>query len=59
MHSDRYKILSEMVQKMDCSCVKTVLDDSLNLSNKLYPDVEYILVDPTCTGSGKNVKQHK
>ena len=28
--------------------------DALSVSGQDYPDVEYLLVDPSCTGSGNN-----
>jgi putative methyltransferase len=51
-----------------CSTLRTILDnlganccivenkDFTDIDPSDYPDVEYILVDPSCSGSGKQVK---
>lgn len=35
------------------NCVVTLNVDALTLEADEYPDVEYVLVDPTCSGSGR------
>lgn len=57
-HGERFKTLNEMVAKMDCFCVETINADSLQLDETRCPDVEYILVDPSCSGSG-TILSHK
>jgi hypothetical protein len=42
------------VAKSGATCVKTILGDALHFSHHRLPDVEYIVVDPTCSGSGKS-----
>ncbi|XP_076749001.1 nop2/Sun-like domain containing protein 5 [Xylocopa sonorina] len=48
----RYETLCEQVKLTSASCVETINKDSLTLEADEYRDVEYILVDPTCSGSG-------
>ncbi|XP_071876755.1 nop2/Sun-like domain containing protein 5 [Bombus fervidus] len=48
----RYKTLCEQVRITNATCVETVNKDALILNPNEYRNVEYILVDPTCSGSG-------
>ncbi|XP_031849774.1 nop2/Sun-like domain containing protein 5 [Nomia melanderi] len=48
----RYTTLCEQVKITCSSCVETLNEDSLTLEGEDYSDVEYILVDPTCSSSG-------
>ncbi|XP_033198044.1 nop2/Sun-like domain containing protein 5 [Bombus vancouverensis nearcticus] len=48
----RYKTLCEQVRITNATSVETVNKDALILNPNEYPNVEYILVDPTCSGSG-------
>lgn len=48
----RFHDMEKMVQAAGCENVTPVLNDSLSLSGTDYQDTEYILVDPTCSGSG-------
>ncbi|XP_043595198.1 28S rRNA (cytosine-C(5))-methyltransferase [Bombus pyrosoma] len=48
----RYETLCEQVRITNATCVETVNKDALILNPNEYPNVEYILVDPTCSGSG-------
>ncbi|XP_076243549.1 nop2/Sun-like domain containing protein 5 [Calliopsis andreniformis] len=48
----RYATLCEQMKLTSSSCVETINKDALTLEAKEYSDVEYILVDPTCSGSG-------
>lgn len=49
----RYKTLCEQVRITNATSVETVNKDALILNPNEYPNVEYILVDPTCSGSGR------
>ncbi|PNF16870.1 hypothetical protein B7P43_G06065 [Cryptotermes secundus] len=48
----RYETLCKQVEKHGATCVKTLCMDAFQLEAKHCPGVEYILVDPTCSGSG-------
>ncbi|XP_076648392.1 nop2/Sun-like domain containing protein 5 [Halictus rubicundus] len=48
----RYTTLCEQVKITSASCVETLNKDALTLETEDYSDVDYILVDPTCSGSG-------
>ncbi|XP_012339483.2 probable 28S rRNA (cytosine-C(5))-methyltransferase [Apis florea] len=48
----RYKTLCEQIKLTNASCVETINKDSLTLEANEYSKVEYILVDPSCSGSG-------
>ncbi|EDW95994.2 uncharacterized protein Dyak_GE25147 [Drosophila yakuba] len=48
----RYKTLCDITEQAGCEIVKPILGDALNLTSDSYEDVEYILVDPSCSGSG-------
>ncbi|XP_068966319.1 28S rRNA (cytosine-C(5))-methyltransferase [Bombus flavifrons] len=48
----RYKTLCEQIRITNATSVETVNKDALILNPNEYPNVEYILVDPTCSGSG-------
>lgn len=52
-HPDRYNSLCNVVAQSGASCVKPILGSALNVSATELPDVEYIVVDPTCSGSGQ------
>lgn len=54
--SNRFKTLNKMIEKAGCKNIKTFHQDFLetepnNPKSELFP-VEYILVDPSCSGSG-------
>lgn len=51
-HPDRYNSLCNIVAQSGASCVKPMLGSALHVSAAELPDVEYIVVDPTCSGSG-------
>ncbi|KAK3931129.1 28S rRNA (cytosine-C(5))-methyltransferase [Frankliniella fusca] len=51
-HPGRFDSLCQIVQQAGASCVKPILGSSLDFTHKELPDVEYIIVDPTCSGSG-------
>lgn len=50
---DRYGTLCKQVEKHGATCVKPLYMDAFQLDAKQCPGVQYILVDPTCSGSGK------
>jgi len=47
----RFNTLCETVEKSGATCVKAINGDVLRHSNDMS-DVEYILLDPPCSGSG-------
>lgn len=49
----RYETLNKIVESAKATCVKTICSDVIELTSRDYQDVEYILVDPSCSGSGK------
>lgn len=42
------------MEHFGADCVQVMNKDALLVSGQDYPDVEYLLVDPSCTGSGNN-----
>ena len=54
MDERRYKTLCTFVQHTDSTCVETINKDALNIDSKQCDNVEYILVDPSCSGTGNN-----
>ncbi|XP_012251799.2 28S rRNA (cytosine-C(5))-methyltransferase [Athalia rosae] len=48
----RYETLCSIVETTNSYCVETINADVLTLNENQCPDVEYILVDPSCSGSG-------
>lgn len=50
--TDRYKTLCNMTKSAGCEIVRPINKDSLSLTAEEVPGVEYILVDPSCSGSG-------
>jgi len=51
----RFETLFSQIKKTCSFCVEPLNQDVLTLDPKLYSHVEYILVDPTCSGSGKKL----
>lgn len=49
----RFETLSKIVETSGAKCVKTYNKDILDCFNEAFPGVEYILVDPSCSGTGK------
>lgn len=49
----RINILNKFIETSGASCVQTINQDVLTVTSTQCPNVEYILVDPSCTGSGK------
>lgn len=52
MNPKRYETLVEMVQGTNATIVQTINKDVLAVSDEDVPKVEYILLDPSCSGSG-------
>lgn len=52
MNTRRYGTLVEMVQATNSSIIQPINRDVLEISDKDVPNVEYILLDPSCSGSG-------
>lgn len=48
----RFQTLKKMIKRAGASCVKPSLHDFLQINPSDYPTVRYILVDPSCSGSG-------
>lgn len=48
----RFNILDKLIIDAGVTCVKTINNDVLECSAKDFPGVEYILVDPSCSGTG-------
>ncbi|KAJ4445360.1 hypothetical protein ANN_07165, partial [Periplaneta americana] len=51
MGQKRYQTLCNQVEKSGATCVKTLHCDALTLDSTQCPGVQYILVDPSCSGS--------
>lgn len=49
---DRYKHLCEVIHHKSAKCIEPIKRDALTLNDRELPKVEYILVDPSCSGSG-------
>jgi 25S rRNA (cytosine2278-C5)-methyltransferase len=52
MNARRYETLVEMVQGTNATIVQTINRDVLEVKDEDVPKVEYILLDPSCSGSG-------
>ena len=52
MNPKRYETLIEMVQGTQATIVQTMNRDVLEVKDEDVPNVEYILLDPSCSGSG-------
>lgn len=53
MDENRFKILNKFIEKVGATCVKMINKDVLKITYKDCPNINYILVDPSCSGSGK------
>ncbi|KAH8337403.1 hypothetical protein KR059_009086 [Drosophila kikkawai] len=49
---ERYKALCDITNEAGCEIVTPILGDALTMTAERCPDVEYILVDPSCSGNG-------
>lgn len=52
MNAKRYQILAETIEGTKSSIVQTIHRDVLEVKDDDVPNVEYILLDPSCSGSG-------
>ena len=52
MSTKRFEILNEMIEGTQATIVQTINKDVLEVTPEDVPKVEYILLDPSCTGSG-------
>lgn len=52
MDQKRFQTLEQIVASSKSTCIKCFNKDILQCDDKTFPDVEYILVDPSCSGSG-------
>lgn len=52
MDPNRTAIMERMVENSTATCVRIINRDVLTITDAECPNVEYILVDPSCTGSG-------
>ena len=51
--SKRFGVLTEMLEKTKADSVTTALNsDFLDISPSQHPEVEYIVLDPSCSGTG-------
>ncbi|KAI9580441.1 28S rRNA (cytosine-C(5))-methyltransferase [Glossina fuscipes] len=50
--AERYRLLRSMTKKVKCKNIKPIEADVLTITPEECPDVEYILLDPPCSGSG-------
>ncbi|XP_026501597.2 28S rRNA (cytosine-C(5))-methyltransferase [Vanessa tameamea] len=57
-NEDRYKTLCDFVERTGSKCVETLHKDSLEIRRGDCDDVEYILLDPSCSGSGMDLHVH-
>ncbi|KAH8307628.1 hypothetical protein KR044_005898 [Drosophila immigrans] len=49
---DRFKALCNITEEAGCQIVSPMFADALTIGPQQCPDVEYILVDPSCSGNG-------
>lgn len=49
---ERYNTLCNMTKSAGCKIVQPINADALTITAEQCPGVEYILVDPSCSGSG-------
>ncbi|XP_045781577.1 28S rRNA (cytosine-C(5))-methyltransferase-like [Maniola jurtina] len=54
----RYQTLCQLVEATGSKCVQTLCKDSLQIRRGDLDDVEYILLDPSCSGSGMDLSVH-
>lgn len=52
IRENRFKTLNKIVESSGATCVQTMNKDVLTIFESDCPGVEYILVDPSCSGSG-------
>nr|XP_022903667.1 uncharacterized protein LOC111415987 [Onthophagus taurus] len=52
VNSKRLDIIEELMNKSGINCVELMHKDLMTVNESCCPNVEYILVDPTCSGTG-------
>lgn len=52
-NAERFQVLNDMVKNSGATNIETIHEDVTKLDVKQYADVEYILLDPSCSGSGR------
>lgn len=50
---ERYGILCDFIEKSGATCVKPFNKDVMTVKKDDCPNVDYVLLDPSCSGSGK------
>jgi len=50
--AQRYSPLTKMTEVAGCTIVEHFNVDALTLDDSKCPNVEYVIVDPSCSGSG-------
>ena len=50
---NRYEILKETLEYCGVTCVNPILQDALKMTDEQCKNVEFVLVDPSCSGSGE------
>lgn len=59
MDPRRYKSLVNFLRITYSTSVEAMNVDAMTLNDERVSNVEYILVDPSCSGSGKNIRAWK
>lgn len=62
MSTKRYETLCEMIEGTQATIVQPINRDVLEVTAEDVPKVEYILLDPSCSGSGQfsfNLSSHE
>ncbi|KAH8318026.1 hypothetical protein KR074_000763 [Drosophila pseudoananassae] len=49
---ERYQVLCNITSEAGCDIVTPIFADALKMDAEKCPEVEYILVDPSCSGNG-------
>ncbi|XP_047504822.1 28S rRNA (cytosine-C(5))-methyltransferase [Pieris napi] len=57
-NEQRYETLCDFVNKTESKCVTTMHRDSLDIKKGECDDAEYIILDPSCSGSGMQLSIH-
>ncbi|GBP26151.1 hypothetical protein EVAR_74913_1 [Eumeta japonica] len=57
-NENRYKTLCDFIERTGTKCVNAIHRDTLEIKKGEYDDVEYILLDPSCSGSGMELCVH-
>lgn len=49
----RCEVLKQFAESSGATCIKVINKDVLTVNKDECPNVDYILLDPSCSGSGK------